>query len=202
MLFKITNLENHRSTHCGVLEFLPNNEQICYVPHWIMKQLDIDEGNQIRIESVHSLPLATFACFQPQTKQFLDITNPKAVLERFLRNFNCLTKNDMISIEYLERTYQLLVVDLKPANVVSIIDCDLEVDFAVPLDEIQTKGDENHGSTTIIPLKEREGNRGQPDYDYKCGFLRFPRSIEQNTEKNPSKTFQPFTGEGNSLRKK
>jgi len=108
----------------------------------------------------------------------------------------------MISIEYLERTYQLLVVDLKPANVVSIIDCDLEVDFAVPLDEIQTKGDENHGSTTIIPLKEREGNRGQPDYDYKCGFLRFPRSIEQNTEKNPSKTFQPFTGEGNSLRKK
>jgi len=61
MLFKITNLENHRSTHCGVLEFLPNNEQICYVPHWIMKQLDIDEGNQIRIESVHSLTLATFA---------------------------------------------------------------------------------------------------------------------------------------------
>ena len=44
----------------------------------LMNQLDITEGDIIVVENA-SLPLATFSKFQPQSKEFLDISNPKAV---------------------------------------------------------------------------------------------------------------------------
>uniref|UniRef100_A0A3Q4HSD3 Ubiquitin fusion degradation protein UFD1 N-terminal subdomain 1 domain-containing protein n=1 Tax=Neolamprologus brichardi TaxID=32507 RepID=A0A3Q4HSD3_NEOBR len=33
MLFKLTNKNSDRMTHCGVLEFVAD-EGICYLPHW------------------------------------------------------------------------------------------------------------------------------------------------------------------------
>jgi ubiquitin fusion degradation protein 1 len=205
MLFKLKNSKHDRITHCGVLEFLPNDEPHCYLPHWMMDHLLLEEGDEIHIESVHSLPTATFVRFEPQSKTFLDITNPKAVLEKFLRNFSCLTKGDLISINYLNHNYQLFVLDLKPANVVTIIDCDMEVDFAPPIDYIQPKSlstttvNEQQlykNPTTFMPFhgqgnrlngkiksndKEEKNHheisqtRGIPNYDYKYGSLRFPR---------------------------
>jgi len=43
-----------------------------------MQNLYLSEGDFINIQSA-SLSVATFARFQPQTVDFLDITNPKAV---------------------------------------------------------------------------------------------------------------------------
>lgn len=43
-----------------------------------MNQLDIGEGDLVRVDNA-SLQLATFSKFQPQSKDFLDISNPKAV---------------------------------------------------------------------------------------------------------------------------
>lgn len=56
----------------------------------MMQNLLLDEGDILNIESA-SLPVATFSKFQPQSTDFLDISNPKAVLENALRNFACLT---------------------------------------------------------------------------------------------------------------
>lgn len=44
----------------------------------MMRNLCVDEGDFIQIDNV-SLPVATYAKFQPQSVDFLDITNPKAV---------------------------------------------------------------------------------------------------------------------------
>jgi len=44
----------------------------------MMKQLNVGEGDIVLVENV-SLPLATYSKFQPQTTEFLDIHNPKAV---------------------------------------------------------------------------------------------------------------------------
>ena len=44
----------------------------------MMSNLLLDEGSIIHVENI-SLPVATFAKFQPQSPDFLDITNPKAV---------------------------------------------------------------------------------------------------------------------------
>lgn len=40
MLFKLTNKNSDRMTHCGVLEFVAD-EGICYLPHWV-KHIPID----------------------------------------------------------------------------------------------------------------------------------------------------------------
>jgi ubiquitin fusion degradation protein 1 len=204
MLFQLKNAKHDRRTHCGVLEFLPNNDPICYLPPWMMSHLLLEEGDEIYVESVHSLPSATFVRFEPQSKAFLDITNPKAVLEKVLRNFSCLTKGDLISINYLNRNYDLFVLELKPSNVVSIIECDMEVDFAPPIGYIESKSlptipNEEQASknlTTFTPFpgqghrlngkiksndQETKPNfeisqlRGLPNYDYKYGLLQFPR---------------------------
>jgi ubiquitin fusion degradation protein 1 len=229
MLFKLSNPKNARLTHCGVLEFVPNDEPLCYLPHWIMHHLLLEEGDEIHVQSVYSLPNATYVRFQPRSKTFLDISNPKAVLEKVLRNFNCLTKGDLISINYLNRNYQLSILELKPANIVSIIECDIEVDFAPPIDYIEPKpstmNDNDQqlakNSSTFMPF-HGQGNRlngkiksndkedktilpqirGRPNYDYKYGLLQFPRMpLNEISEKDQSSNiFQPFTGEGKSLR--
>ena len=44
----------------------------------MMRNLCLDEGQLLQVEST-SLPVATYSKFQPQSTDFLDITNPKAV---------------------------------------------------------------------------------------------------------------------------
>ncbi|XP_050532131.1 ubiquitin fusion degradation protein 1 homolog [Daktulosphaira vitifoliae] len=131
MLFKLTNKKNSRITHCGVLEFIADEEKV-YIPYWMMKNLLLDEGDMVQVESV-SLEVATFSKFQPQNSEFLDITNPKAVLENCLRNFACLTTGDVIAIKYNQKIYEMCVLETKPGNAVSIIECDMNVEFAAPV---------------------------------------------------------------------
>ncbi|VVC26650.1 Hypothetical protein CINCED_3A023622 [Cinara cedri] len=131
MLFKLSNRRTNRYTHCGVLEFIADEDKI-YIPYWMMKNLLLDEGDMVQVESV-SLEVATFSKFQPQNSEFLDITNPKAVLENCLRNFACLTTGDVIAIKYNQKIYEMCVLETKPGNAVSIIECDMNVDFAAPV---------------------------------------------------------------------
>ncbi|CAF1188284.1 unnamed protein product [Adineta steineri] len=132
MLFKLKNTKLDRIIHCGVLEFLPNDDEKCYLPNWMMRHLLLQEGDDISVEFV-ALPTATFARFQPQSKDFLDISNPSGVLAIALRNFSCLTKGDLIAINCLNRSYELLVLELKSADAVTIIECDMEVDLVPPI---------------------------------------------------------------------
>lgn len=92
----------------------------------MMRYLLLDEGDMINIENV-SLPVATYSKFQPHSSDFLDITNPKAVLENCLRNFACLSSGDVIAIPYNQRIYELCVLETKPGPAVSIIECDMNV---------------------------------------------------------------------------
>ncbi|KAJ0173186.1 hypothetical protein K1T71_011362 [Dendrolimus kikuchii] len=131
MIFKLTNKKTKRVTHCGVLEFVADEGKV-YLPHWMMANLVLEEGSIIQIESV-SLPVATFSKFQPLSEDFLDISNPKAVLENCLRNFSCLTTGDVIAIKYNSKVYELCVLETKPGNAVIIIECDMNVEFAPPV---------------------------------------------------------------------
>ncbi|XP_043274577.1 ubiquitin fusion degradation protein 1 homolog isoform X1 [Venturia canescens] len=150
MLFKLTNKKTNRITHCGVLEFVADEGKV-YLPYWMMHNLLLGEGEILNIESV-SLPVATFSRFQPQSEDFLDITNPKAVLENGLRSFACLTTGDIIAIRYNQRIYEMCVLETRPGPAVSIIECDMNVEFDAPVGykepERETKRDEN----TIDPV--------------------------------------------------
>ncbi|KAM7540235.1 hypothetical protein Aperf_G00000028345 [Anoplocephala perfoliata] len=135
MTFKLTNMAANKTLHCGVLEFVADEGNI-HVPYWMLKNLGLEEGEPVHVASV-VLPTATFARFQPQSVSFLDIYDPKAVLEFALRKFSCLTVGDIIPITYNETQYELKVLELKPNNAVQIIECDMSVDFAPPVGYVE-----------------------------------------------------------------
>ncbi|KAH0501283.1 Ubiquitin fusion degradation protein 1-like protein [Microtus ochrogaster] len=167
MLFKLTNKNSDRMTHCGVLEFVAD-EGICYLPHWMMQNLLLEEGGLVQVESVN-LQVATYSKFQPQSPDFLDITNPKAVLENALRNFACLTTGDVIAINYNEKIYELRVMETKPDKAVSIIECDMNVDFDAPLGYKEPER----------PVQHEESIEGEADhsgYGGEVGFRAFSGS--------------------------
>jgi hypothetical protein len=43
-----------------------------------------------------------------------------------------LSKGDVIAINYNKKIYELNVLETKPANAVSIIECDMNVEFEAP----------------------------------------------------------------------
>ncbi|XP_031557366.1 ubiquitin recognition factor in ER-associated degradation protein 1-like [Actinia tenebrosa] len=170
MLFKLTNKKINRTTHCGVLEFVADEGKI-YLPYWMMRNMLLEEGSILEVESA-SLPVASFAKFQPQSCDFLDITNPKAVLENALRSFACLTTGDIIAIKYNDKVYEFLVMETKPGRAVSIIECDMQVEFAAPVGYVEPskqgtsrapmdeQTDHPHPATQVVtPAFPGEGNR-------------------------------------------
>ena len=138
MLFCLRNDERGIKTYSGVLEFVAE-EGICYLPYWIMSRLLIEEGEFITITSA-TLQKGTFVRLQPHTTAFIDISNPRAVLEMAFRAYSTLTVGDTIKVEYNNRTYLIDVLEVKPENSfnsITIIEADLEVDFAPPLDYVE-----------------------------------------------------------------
>ena len=135
MLFKMENKKSKKTTHCGVLEFVAD-EGMIYIPYWMMQNLLIEEGDIVSIRSA-TLPKGKFVKLQPHTKDFLDISNPKAVLERTLRNYSCLSVGDAILVPYNNKNYYIDIIEAKPEAAVSIVETDCEVDFAPPLDYVE-----------------------------------------------------------------
>ncbi|OUS47704.1 ubiquitin fusion degradation protein UFD1-domain-containing protein [Ostreococcus tauri] len=95
MTFEVENAKRGRKTHCGVLEFVAD-EGVVYLPYWMMQNLLLEEGDVVKF-TYASPPKGTYVKLQPQTKDFLDISNPKAVLEMTLRNYTCLTTKTFLA---------------------------------------------------------------------------------------------------------
>lgn len=121
-----------KSTHCGVLEFSAE-EGRAYVPNWIMQNLLLPSGGLLKIKNVN-MRKGTYVKLQPQKAEFTELTNPRVVLEKALRNFSCLTQGDEIMIMHGDKEYYLGVVEVKPGNAISIIETDVNLDFAPPKD--------------------------------------------------------------------
>lgn len=131
MLFELTHEALEKRTHCGVLEFTAE-EGRCYMPFWMMQNLILEEGAILKVKNV-ALPKATFVKFRAQNVDFLDISNPKAVLEYTLRKYTCVTTGDMICLRYSGKNYYLEVTEVRPNGAASIIEADVNVDFDEPV---------------------------------------------------------------------
>ncbi|KAF2446200.1 ubiquitin fusion degradation protein-like protein 1 [Karstenula rhodostoma CBS 690.94] len=135
MLFELTNgAKDGRKTHAGVLEFIAEEGKI-YLPYWLMQTLLLEPGDLIQVKST-DLPLGTFIKLQPQDSSFLEISDPKAVLENAFRNFSCLTKGDIFTFAYNDNQYAIEVLETKPphaSNAICTLETDLSVDFAPPV---------------------------------------------------------------------
>ncbi|GJN19179.1 hypothetical protein PR202_gb06423 [Eleusine coracana subsp. coracana] len=171
MLFEVHNAAAERTSHCGVLEFIAE-EGMIYMPYWMMQNLLLQEGDMVFIKNAN-LPKGTYVKLQPHTTDFLDISNPKAILEKTLRNYSCLTTGDSIMVAYNNKKYYIDIVETKPSHAISIIETDCEVDFAPPLDY-----KEPEKPKPTVPLN------AEP-------------TAEAAVEEEPK--FTPFTGSGRRL---
>ncbi|KAM3417824.1 hypothetical protein BST61_g6049 [Cercospora zeina] len=134
MLFELINGTKSTTTHAGVLEFTAE-EGRCYLPFWMMQTLMLEPGDLIQTKST-SLPPGRFIKLQPQSINFLDISDPKAVLEQAFRGFSCMSKGDVFTFSYNDTVYEIAVLEVKPENdktAISVQETDLEVDFAPPV---------------------------------------------------------------------
>ena len=102
----------------------------------MLQTLHLDPGDLLQIKST-DLPPGNFIKIQAQSPTFLEITDPKAVLENAFRNFACLTKGDIFTFAYNDAVYEMAVLETKPdiaaKGAISVLETDLEVDFATPV---------------------------------------------------------------------
>lgn len=127
-MFQLQNRNTKKSIYVGVIDFTANN-CTTYVPNRMMKELDIKEGERININSV-TLPKCTQVTIG-MSKEFSENHDPKGVLEYNLRGKACLYLNQKIQIEYTGDTYILEVLNLEPADQVSILNSDISLNLMV-----------------------------------------------------------------------
>lgn len=76
-LFELRPHGSNMKTHAGVLEFIADEGNV-HLPAWMMRTLGLNEGDPIRLTGT-TLPKGKFVKIQPQTVDFLEISDPKAV---------------------------------------------------------------------------------------------------------------------------
>ena len=108
------------------------------MPNWLIDKLGVPINGTVVVRNV-SLPKAAFAKLRPHKTEFIELSNPKAVLEIGLRTLSCITKNDKIKVEFNNQVYFLDVLEIKnPAGqdceAADLRETDLRTDFAPPLD--------------------------------------------------------------------
>ena len=181
MMFKLS--EGHRYSkcmHCGVLEFIAEEGKV-FVPQWMMDNLGIAPGDEITLQNV-TLPIGSYVKFQPENDSFLNVADQKVVLETVLRDFSCLTKGDKVAVYYNGTQYNLFVKELKPANAVNIVECDLYLDNEAPegYKEQISKGKKDTDSTETASVNQEVQN-----------------NLEAYMKGQMSKKFTAFSGMGN-----
>jgi ubiquitin fusion degradation protein 1 len=156
LIFEILNKQSKKKTHCGVLEFT-SDEDCAYLPYWMIKNLVSSEGQTLFFKYVN-LEKGNYVKIQPQSNDFLNISNPRAVLEANLRFFTCLTKKDVLAINYNGKIYWLNVLEVKPGNAISIIETDINVDFILPLCNNTEKTNIHHKNGNLMPTTKKLGD--------------------------------------------
>lgn len=161
MLFELINGAEGKTCHAGVLEFVAE-EGRAYLPQWLMNTLSVEPGDLLQIKST-DLPPGRFIKVQPQSPAFLDISDPRAVLENAFRNFSCLTLGDIFQFHYNDETYDIKVLEIKPDNeqhAVVTMETDLEVEFAKPLGYVEPE--RKSGASTPQSILRGQGGSLHP----------------------------------------
>jgi ubiquitin fusion degradation protein 1 len=136
----------------------------------MMKTLNIEAGDLVQVKST-DLPPGSLIKLKPQSTDFLDISDPRAVLENAFRGFSCLTKGDTFEFSYNSQTYGIQVEDVKPETEkmgIVTMETDLKVEFSAPVGYVEPE----RKSGTSTPAS----SVGRP----KGGPMRFQGTMAQS----------------------
>lgn len=74
-----------------------------------------------------------------------------------MREYSTVTCGDVIAISYNNTVYELLCMETKPANTISIVETDLEVDFAPPVGYIDpSQSSKSNSSSEFKPVNIKQ----------------------------------------------
>ena len=135
MFFGIKNLENEITEVCGVQEFSAP-PGVVHIPYHIMEGMGITEGSKVEV-SLYNPPNGSYVKLQPHKTEFIELSDPKAVLEKILsRDYPVVSQGQTIALYYkeLDKVYHIDIVKAEPAEVIKIINVNLNVDFDPPKD--------------------------------------------------------------------
>ncbi|KAG6918148.1 hypothetical protein DXG01_016337 [Tephrocybe rancida] len=201
-MFQLRNPSNPAaSTHAGVLEFIAE-EGVVHLPYWMMRTLRLNEGDPIRITGTE-LPKGKLVKLQAQSVHFLEISDHKAVLEQALRNFSCLTQGDIIEICYNSIVFGILVMETSPGGEgISVLDTDLEVDFAAPVGYVEPERPKPPPPSTMasklkIDLDSSSPGSSRPGSSLSGGFA--GASTGATAVSKDGDAWESFKGKGETL---
>ena len=122
LFFKVTNPQCQFGRVCAVHEFTAT-EGLVNIPYFIMEDLGIQEGSKVTIDYVN-LPNGSYVKLKPHKTEFINLTNPKAILEKIMSNdYPVITKGEtiVIDIKDLNKRFRIDVVETKPSEIIKII---------------------------------------------------------------------------------
>lgn len=190
MLFELSSEDTGLKTHGGVLEFTAEEGRV-YLPQWMMEALGVAPGAIIKISNTN-LEQGRFVKLEPQSTDFLNISDPRAVLENALRNYSTLTKDDIFQILYNDKVYAIKVLEVKPVNdfdSICVIETDLNVDFAPPVGYVEP---------TPVPSSSVSRTGTPNPLGGMASSIQYNKMLQSDNLKN-KQPFDPFTGGGKKL---
>ncbi|KAF5102235.1 hypothetical protein D0Z00_000418 [Geotrichum galactomycetum] len=190
MLFELSSEDTGLKTHGGVLEFTAEEGRV-YLPQWMMEALGVAPGAIIKIANTN-LEQGRFVKFEPQSTDFLDISDPRAVLENALRNYSTMTKDDIFQISYNNKVYAIKVLEVKPVNdaeSICVIETDLNVDFAPPVGYVEP---------TPVPSASVSRTGTPNPLGGMASSIQYNKLLQTDSLKN-KQSFDPFAGGGKKI---
>ena len=191
MFFKVSNKEMQFGIVCGVHEFSAP-PGICHVPFHIMNNIGIREGQEVEIEKICPVQ-GTYMKLRPHKTEFINLSNPKAILERIMsRDYPVVSQGQTIELNYkdLDCKYRIDIVETNPAEIISIVNTDINIDFDQPLDYVEPPPQPKYSppQKPLSPISETPQNKI------------ISRETQLKSMQSPTtKQFVPFSGQGNKL---
>lgn len=125
-----------------------------------------------------------------------------------MRNYSCLTAGDIIEIGYHSLTFRLLIMEITPPGpAISVLDTDLEVDFAPPVGYVEPEYKRPSDSLPSMREKFNLDTKGMQDVDARGSGTATPSGANakgKGKEKDDAAaaaaaSWEAFKGTGNSL---
>jgi len=105
------------------------------MPLWMLRYLNINVDEKVLVQSFSDHQKATKIKIKPEKTAFVELGNPKVILENKIKNYVLLTEGEDILINHLSVEYSIKIVKCYPYKVISTLEIDrLEIEFDEPAD--------------------------------------------------------------------
>jgi len=128
--------EKRTPQFCSVYEFSGKRPDEIFLPAWMLRNLRVKRGAFVSIRSALDLPTGEQVTFQSKSREFADLLHsvgPQSFMESAMCRYSVLSLNERLKVHMGGRSWQLRVMQLRPAPVVSVLgNLDLQVEFMPP----------------------------------------------------------------------